>query len=108
VAPSERKLCNPKFLLFTPNEEHVDIFIIKSKTDCYRNCKNVFITKLNSPYCPVSILQRYISLAGIDLDSDDPKFLLFTPNVAKADLTISLALVYDSFSFFFLRINVLE
>ena len=34
--------------------------------------------------------------------------LLFTPSVAKADFTISLALVYDSFSFFFLRINVLD
>jgi hypothetical protein len=39
---------------------------------------------------------------------NDPKFLLFTPNVANADLTISLALVYDSFSFFFLRINVFD
>jgi hypothetical protein len=38
----------------------------------------------------------------------NPKVLLFTPSVAKADLTISLALVYDSFSFFFLRINVLH
>ena len=34
--------------------------------------------------------------------------LIFTPSVAKADLTISLALVYDNFSFFFLRINVLD
>jgi hypothetical protein len=77
-------------LLFTPSvvkadlrsnnltfhKEHVDIFIIKSKTDCYRYGKNVFIAKL--------------------------------PSVAKSDLTISLALVYDSFSFLFLRINVLD
>jgi hypothetical protein len=31
----------------------------------------------------------------------NPKFLIFTPSVAKVDLTISLALVYDSFSFLF-------
>jgi hypothetical protein len=31
----------------------------------------------------------------------NPKFLLFTPSVAKADLIISLALVYASFSFLF-------
>ena len=48
----------------------MNIFIIKSKTDCYRKGKHVFIAKLNSPYCPVMILQRYNSLAGINLDSD--------------------------------------
>lgn len=64
------ELSNIRSNNLTFHKEHVDIFIIKSKTDCYRNGKNVFIAKLNSPYCPVSILQRYISLAGIDLDSD--------------------------------------
>jgi hypothetical protein len=64
------ELSNIRSNNLTFHKEHVDMFIIKSKTDCYRKGKNVFIAKLNSRYCPVSILQRYISLAGIDLDSD--------------------------------------
>jgi hypothetical protein len=64
------ELSNIRSNNLTFHKEHIDMFIIKSKTDCYRNGKNVFIAKLNSPYCPVSILQHYISLAGIDLDSD--------------------------------------
>jgi hypothetical protein len=59
------ELSNIRSNNLTFHKEHVDIFIIKSKTDCYRNGKNVFIA-------------------------------------------ISLALVYGSFSFFFLRINVLD
>ena len=54
----------------TFREDYLDIFVEKSKTDCYRNGKNVLIAKLNNQYCPVSILQCYISLAGIDLLSD--------------------------------------
>ena len=54
----------------TFREDYLDIFVEKSKTNYYRNGKNVLIAKLNNQYCPVSILQRYISLAGIDLLSD--------------------------------------
>jgi hypothetical protein len=54
----------------TFHEEYVDIFIEKSKTDCYRNGKNVLITKLNTPQCLVTILQCYIREAKIDLSTD--------------------------------------
>ena len=54
----------------TFHRDYVDIFMAKSKTDCYRHGKNVLIAKLESPCCPVSILQRYISQAEIGLGSD--------------------------------------
>lgn len=64
------ELSNLKANNLTFREDYLDIFVEKSKTDCYRNGKNVLIAKLNNQYCPVSILQCYISLAGIDLLSD--------------------------------------
>ena len=54
------ELSNIKANNITFHEEYVDIFIEKSKTDCYRNGKNVLIAKLNIPQCPVTILQCYI------------------------------------------------
>ena len=44
----------------TFHKEYEDIFIEKSKTDCYRNVKNALIAKLNTPQCLVTILQCYI------------------------------------------------
>jgi hypothetical protein len=41
-----------------------------SKTNCYRNGKNVLIAKLNTPQCPVTILQCYIREAKIDISTD--------------------------------------
>lgn len=64
------ELSNLKANNLTFREDYLDIFVEKSKTDCYRNGKNVLIAKLNNQYCLVSILQCYISLAGIDLLSD--------------------------------------
>jgi hypothetical protein len=45
------ELSNIKADNITFHEEYVDIFIEKSKTDCYRNDKNVLIAKLNTPQC---------------------------------------------------------
>ena len=71
---------HPLHIAITPNapldaviifqEEYVDIFIEKSKTDCNRNGKNVLIAKLNTPQCPVTILQCYIREAKLDLSTD--------------------------------------
>ena len=56
----------PLDAVITFQEEYVDIFIVKSKMDCNRNGKNVLIAKLNTPQCPVTILQCYIREAKID------------------------------------------
>ena len=64
------ELSNIKANNITFHEEYVNIFIEKCKTDCYRNGKNVLIAKLNTPQCPVTILQCYIREAKIDLSTD--------------------------------------
>jgi hypothetical protein len=42
------ELSNIKANNITFYEDYVNIFIVKSKTDCYRNGKNVVISKLDS------------------------------------------------------------
>jgi hypothetical protein len=64
------ELSNIKANDITFHEEYPDMFIEKSKTDCYRNSKNVLIARLNTPQCPVTILQCYIREAKIDLSTD--------------------------------------
>jgi len=43
------------------HEEFVVVFVPKSKTDVYREGNYVYISKLESNYCPVEVLRRYIS-----------------------------------------------
>ena len=64
------ELCNIKAKHITFYETHVDIFIHKSKTDCYRNGKNVVISKLDSLFCPVDVLKRYLNMAKVQLCSN--------------------------------------
>jgi hypothetical protein len=59
------ELSNIKANNITVDEQYVDIFIGKSKTDCHRNGKKVLIAKLNTPQYPVTILQCYIREANI-------------------------------------------
>ena len=51
------ELSNLKANNLTFSEDYLDIFVEKSKTDCYSNGKNVLITKSNNQYCPVSIFR---------------------------------------------------
>jgi hypothetical protein len=64
------ELSNIKVNNVTFHEQYVDILIPKSKTDCYRSRKNVLIVKLNTPQCPVTILQCYIREVKIELSTD--------------------------------------
>jgi hypothetical protein len=64
------ELSNIKANNSTFHEQYVDIFIAKCKTDCYRNGKHVLIAKLNTPQCPVTILQCYIREPKIELCTD--------------------------------------
>lgn len=49
---------------------YVKIFINKSKTDKYRQGNEIIIASGLSSACPVSMLQRYLSLGTIDISSD--------------------------------------
>ena len=74
-------------------------------------CKSFAFSDFQRPWILKSlsdIPNLHVAVAPPERILCNPKFLLFTPSVANADLTISLALVYDSFSFFFLRINVFD
>lgn len=64
------ELCSIKANNITVKDDHIDIFIEKSKTDCYRKGKNVVIARLSSNLCPVNTICNYLQEAKIDLNSD--------------------------------------
>ena len=59
------ELCNIRAKQISFTDEYAIIFVEKSKTDCNRNVKNVYISRLDSPMCPVNILQFYSANAKI-------------------------------------------
>ena len=72
------ELCNivPKHIEF--HSDYIRIFVPRSKTDVYSEGNFVFTSASRSKYCPVSVLQRFLDLSGIDLCSPLP---LFRPTV---------------------------
>ena len=52
-------------------KEYVALFIQKSKTDVYKEGNWVVISRLDSPNCPISMLERYLAKANIKEDSDE-------------------------------------
>ena len=56
------------------HDGYISLYIEKSKTDQYRDGKEVLISKLNSVACPVNALRRYISIVNIDLSSSNYLF----------------------------------
>lgn len=70
------ELCRIKAKYVTFKDDHIDIFIEKSKTDCFHKGNHVYIATLKSNLCPVKILSQYFLIANIDLGSD---MYLFRP-----------------------------
>ena len=63
----------PNHIFF--HEEFVKVFVPRSKTDVYREGSYVYVSiKLDSNYCPVTVLRRYIEAANINLSSQLPLF----------------------------------
>ena len=60
------ELSNIKANNITFYENYVNIFIVKSKTDCCRNGKNVVISKLDSLQCPF----KYFKVLVHQLDQE--------------------------------------
>ena len=56
------------------SSSHLKIFIPRAKNDVYRDGNSVYINRINSEYCPVRILERYLRLAAIDTNSTLPLF----------------------------------
>ena len=53
---------------------YVKIHVPRAKNDIYREGNYVYINRLNNDYCPVTLLERYINMAGLDLKSDSALF----------------------------------
>ena len=62
---------------------HVNIFIVKSKTDIYRQGAWALIGATNSITCPVLALNRYLQAAGLD-NPEDEQFLFRPVNYCKS------------------------
>lgn len=56
---------------FVFKETYVKVFIEKSKTDIYREGNWLFISKVDSEICPISILKLYLNKCGIDPKSEE-------------------------------------
>lgn len=56
------------------NAQFVELHIVKSKTDIYRDGAKVLLAHNGGDTCPYGILKRYVSLAKLQLSSIDPLF----------------------------------
>lgn len=57
-------------------DDHISIFLPRSKTDQYRQGNEILISRGNTLACPVVMYKRYISLASLDVNSD---YFIFRP-----------------------------
>ena len=54
--------------------DYLRLVVPRAKNDIYREGNYVYIKRLNSEYCPIALLERYISMCNIDLSSLVPLF----------------------------------
>lgn len=47
------------------NDDHMSLFVEKSKTDCYRERSSVIIARTDEVTFPVRMLTRYLQIANI-------------------------------------------
>ena len=68
------ELCNilPSHLNFY--DTYMTIFIPRSKTDVYREGNIVNVNSVDSKYCPVNLVKKYMTAAGISSESNLPLF----------------------------------
>ncbi len=67
---------------------HANLYLAKSKTDIYREGRDVVISRTNLVTCPVSMLERYLKLASITSNSDE--FVFRSVNFCKSDNSYKL------------------
>lgn len=49
--------------------DHLTVFVPRAKNDIYGEGNYFYIKRLASQYCPVALLERYISMCNIELSS---------------------------------------
>ena len=77
------KASNIKFF-----ETHMEIVLEKSKTDIYRQGNVVVISRIETNYCPVAMLEKYLRETHIDVMSDN--FIFRSLTFFKSSNTTSL------------------
>ena len=82
------ELCNiaPNHIEFL--SQYIKIFVPRSKTDVYREGNYVYISALESQYCPVSVLRKYMNLACIHDNSNLPLFRLLVFHKSNSSYTL--------------------
>lgn len=68
------ELSNIVPLHMTIRSDYLKIFIPRAKNDVYREGNFVYVSRIQDKYCPVAILERYMTNAGMDSDSNLPLF----------------------------------
>ena len=66
------------------------VFVPRAKNDVHREGNKVYIKRLFSKYCPVALLERYIRMAEVDLNSNLPLFRPLTCGLFKSSNTYKL------------------
>ena len=70
------------------HDDHLEINVKNSKTDQFRQGNIVFIAKSGGATCPHSLLSRYLSAAGIDLNSSAYIFRTLHPHRKDSSYTL--------------------
>lgn len=60
----------------------------RSKTDVYREGNYVYVSSSGTRYCPVSVLRKYMKLAGMDANSNLPLFRPLVFHKSNASYTL--------------------
>ena len=68
---SDSRVSNLTMYDIVIHDSYMAIFIEKSKKDIYRNGNRLYLAKLKSKLCPITLLKRYMKLAKIDKHSND-------------------------------------
>ena len=60
---------------------HLEVFLEKSKNDQQRDGKTIYISRLDSQFCPVKLLEDFLTRANIRIDDHQETFLI--PRLVK-------------------------
>ena len=83
-------LANLKRHHITFHDDYVSLFIETSKTDIYREGREVVISKTNRSTCPVNMLLKYLNLASIEPDTCSCDFIFRPLSYCKSVNTYKL------------------
>ena len=65
------------------------MFVPRAKNDIYREGNYLYIKRLTSVYCPVALLERYISMCNIELSSSVALFRPVSPPILTSYMELN-------------------